>query len=191
EGENEPRLGRLRCDADNAGITLPPGFCALVVADLVENGQPAPARHMAVTPLGDVFVAINAPGNRQPAFGIIGLRDLNGDGHADQQTTFSPGLGGSGIAWDAGRLFFGANDRVVRFLLPPGLLTPIGAAQTVVSGLPNTGDHISKDLVIADHRQLFVNFGSASNSCQVANRIAQSLGVSPCPELPVRAGVWV
>src|SRR5947209_7183509 len=62
EGEHERgHLGRVRCDADNAGITLPPGFCALVVADLAENGQPAPARHMAVMPNGDVFVAINAP----------------------------------------------------------------------------------------------------------------------------------
>jgi len=100
DAEHERRLGKVRCDADNAGITLPPGFCALVVADLVEDGQPAQARHMAVTPNGDVFVAINAPNNHQPSFGIIGLRDNNGDGHADQQSQFSAGLGGSGIAWD-------------------------------------------------------------------------------------------
>src|SRR5690242_8103019 len=80
DGGHERRLGRVRCDADNAGITLPPGFCALVVADLVEDGQPAPARHMAVTPNGDVSVAINAPNNQQPSFGIIGLRDRDGDG---------------------------------------------------------------------------------------------------------------
>jgi glucose/arabinose dehydrogenase len=60
----------------------------------------------------------------------------------------------------------------------------------VVGGLPNTGDHISKTVVV-DDRRLFVNIGSASNSCQVANRVAQSPGVFPCPELPVRAGVWL
>ena len=38
---------------------------------------------------------------------------------------------------------------------------------------------------------LFVNIGSASNACQVANRQAQSPGQSPCPELPTRAGVWL
>lgn len=182
--------GRVRCDADNAGITLPPGFCALVVADLVDNGRPALARHMAVTPGGDVFVAINSPGNRQPSFGIIGLRDRDGDGHADEQSRFSAGLGGSGLAWDDGRLFFGANDRVLRFRLPAGRLEPIGGSETVVSGLPNTGDHISKTVVLGEHDRLFVNIGSASNSCQVANRQAQSPGVFPCPELPIRAGVW-
>ena len=191
DGEHEHRLGRVRCDRDNAGITLPPGFCALVVADLVEDGQPAQARHMAVTPNGDVFVAINAPNNRQPSFGIIGLRDRDGDGHADDQSRFSPGLGGSGLAWDDGRLFFGANDRVVRFRLPSGQLMPNGSGEIAVAGLPNTGDHISKTVVVDDRRRLFVNIGSASNSCQVANRVAQSPGVFPCPELPVRAGVWL
>jgi glucose/arabinose dehydrogenase len=191
DNDNEHRAGAARCDADNAGLTLPPGFCALVVADLVEDGQPAQARHMAITPNGDVFVAINSSNNQNPSFGIIGLRDRNGDGHADQQSRFSAGLGGSGLAWDDGRLFFGANDRILRFRLPVGSLTPSGAGETVVAGLPNTGDHISKTVVVSDHRQLFVNIGSASNSCQVANRVAQSPGVFPCPELPIRAGVWL
>jgi glucose/arabinose dehydrogenase len=188
---HDGRAGKVRCDADNAGITLPRGFCAVVVADLVEDGQPAPARHMAVTPSGDVFVAINSPGNKNPSFGVIGLHDVNGDGRADQQSQFSAGLGGSGLAWDDGRLFLGANDRVVRFRLPNGRLVPDGGSENVVSGLPNTGDHISKSVVIADHQKLFVNIGSATNSCQVANRVAQSPGIFPCPELPIRAGVWL
>jgi glucose/arabinose dehydrogenase len=39
--------------------------------------------------------------------------------------------------------------------------------------------------------RLYVNLGSATNSCQVQNRVAQSPGIFPCPELPVRAGVWL
>jgi glucose/arabinose dehydrogenase len=183
--------GKLKCDADNGGITLPPGFCAVVVADLVVDGAPARARHMAVTPSGDVFVAINSPRNVQPSLGIIGLRDRDGDGRADEQSRFSPNLGGSGIAWGNGTLYFGANDRVLRFRLPAGRLTPVGNPEVVVSGLPNTGDHISKTVVLAGRRELFVNIGSASNSCQVANRQPQSPGVFPCPELPIRAGVWL
>ena len=183
--------GKLRCDPDNGGITLPAGFCAVVVADLVDDrGQPALARHMAVTPTGDVFVAINSPRNNNPPFGIIGLRDRNGDGRADERSQFSPNLGGSGIAWSRSTLYFGANDRIVRFRLPAGRLTPIGGPEVVVSGLPNTGDHISKTVVVADHRRLFVNIGSASNACQVENRQAQSPGIFPCPDLPIRAGVW-
>lgn len=36
--------GRVECDAGNGGITLPPGFCAVVVADQVGR-----ARHLGVT----------------------------------------------------------------------------------------------------------------------------------------------
>jgi glucose/arabinose dehydrogenase len=182
--------GKIQCDADNAGITLPPGFCALVVADLTQNGAAAPARHMAITPNGDIFVAINSPSNRQPAFGIMGLRDHDGDGRADQQTEFSPGLGGSGLAWSEGRLYFGANDRVLRYKLGAGQMEPNGSPEVVVSGLPSTGDHISKTDVVADDHRLFVNVGSSGNACQVQNRVAQSPGVFPCPDLPIRAGVW-
>jgi glucose/arabinose dehydrogenase len=191
----EPEFRRstssVECDADNGGLTfLPPGFCAVVVADVIDGGEPARARHMAVTPSGDVFVAINSPRNNNPTFGIVGLRDNDGDGRADKQSRFSPDLGGSGIAWDEGSLYFGANDRILRFTLPPGRLAPVGEPEVVVSGLPNTGDHISKTVVLADPHTLFVNIGSASNACQVANREAQSPGVFPCPELPTRAGVW-
>jgi hypothetical protein len=45
------------CDPDNGGITLPPGFCALVAID----GLGA-ARHIAVAPNGDVYVALQAGG---------------------------------------------------------------------------------------------------------------------------------
>jgi glucose/arabinose dehydrogenase len=184
--------GKLRCNADNGGITLPAGFCAVVVADLVDDlGQPALARHMAITPSGDVFVAINSPRNKNPTFGIIGLRDRDGDGRADERSRFSGNLGGSGIAWSRATLYFGANDRILRFRLPAGRLTPVGAPEVVVSGLPNTGDHISKTVVPADHGRLLVNIGSASNACQVENRVAQSPGIFPCPDLPIRAGVWM
>jgi glucose/arabinose dehydrogenase len=178
------------CDADDAGISLPAGFCAVTVADLTMDGAPAPARHLVVVPGGNIFVAVNSPRNVQPSFGIIGLRDIDGDGRADEQARFSPGLGGSGLAWSNGFLYFGVNDRVLRFTLGAGMLTPSRPADVVVSGLPNTGDHISKTVVIKDQRTLWVNVGSASNACQEQNRHLESPGIYPCPELPIRAGVW-
>ena len=51
---------KLQCAPDNAGLTLPSGFCAIVVADLMMDGRPAAARHMAITPSGNLFVAINS-----------------------------------------------------------------------------------------------------------------------------------
>jgi glucose/arabinose dehydrogenase len=180
----------VKCDADNGDITLPEGFCAVVVADLTIGGVPAAARHLVVTPSGEIFVAINSPRNNQPAFGIVGLRDTTGDGKADEQSQFSPNLGGSGIAYRSGLLYFGANDRVLRFRLPSGRLTPIGSAETVVAGLVDTADHISKTLVLDSRSRLFVNIGSGSNACQVEDRTAQSPGIFPCPEFSYRAGIW-
>ncbi len=43
---------RPTCDADNGGITLPQGFCALVIADSL-----GALRHVAVAPNGDLYVA--------------------------------------------------------------------------------------------------------------------------------------
>src|SRR5688500_11819968 len=52
--DSRTKKKRVECDADNAGITVPRGFCALVVADLRDDeGRPLRARHMAVTPSGD------------------------------------------------------------------------------------------------------------------------------------------
>src|SRR5205814_9212101 len=99
-------------------------------------------------------------------------------------------LGGSGLAWSDGLLCFCANDLVLRFRMDDGQPSPTRDPEVVVAGLPNTGDHTSKTVVLAEYDRLFVNIGSATNSCQVANRQAQSPGIFPCPELPVRAGVW-
>src|SRR5213594_812379 len=76
------------CDADNGGITLPAGFCAVVVADQV--GAP---RHLAVAPNGDLFVAM--AGRRGGTGGILALRDTSGDGKADVQQSIGS-EGGTG-----------------------------------------------------------------------------------------------
>ena len=53
------------CDPDNGGLKLPSGFCALVVADGLGT-----ARHMAVAPNGDLYVALMTSGGRgQPQTG--------------------------------------------------------------------------------------------------------------------------
>ena len=65
------------CDPDNGGIKLPAGFCALVVAD----GLGA-ARHMAVAPNGDLYVALMpaAAAASRDRGGVVALRDADGDG---------------------------------------------------------------------------------------------------------------
>ncbi len=182
-----PGPGHVRCAPDNGGITLPEGFCAAVVAD--EVGR---ARHIATSPNGSLYVALADVPNG-PAGGVLALRDDDGDGDADRQARFAT-AGGNGIAYGLGHLFFAQDDRVLRYVLPPWRFLPIGSPRTVVSGLPADGDHRNKTVVLGGFDRyfgtLFLNIGSASNACQVENRVPGSPGIDPCPELPVRAGVW-
>ncbi len=116
------------CDPDNGGITLPDGFCAMVVADNL-----GAARHVEVAPNGDLYVAIrnqeNAPG------GIIALRDTDGDGRADVQERFGED-GGTSIGLHNGYLYFGRDTAIVRYRMTPGSLVPDGPAE-VIATLPD------------------------------------------------------
>ena len=80
-----PARAAPACDPDNGGLKLPPGFCALVVADGV-----GPARHLAVAPNGDVFVALQGGARRQGG-GVVALRDTNGDGKFETKEQFGDG----------------------------------------------------------------------------------------------------
>ena len=174
--------GGPACTEDGS-ITLPAGFCATVFADGLGH-----ARHITVSPSGDVFVAVTeGPGGT--AGGVVALRDEDGDGVADREETFAE-EGGNGIAWHQGRLYLAQNDRILRYRLPDGRLTPDAAPEVVVSGLPNVGNHNAKTVVVTESGDLFVNIGSASNACQEEDRTPGSPGVDPCPELEVRAGIW-
>lgn len=178
---NRSGAARVECAADNGGITLPSGFCASVVADQVGR-----ARHLGVSRDGDIYVAIddaNHPG------GVLALRDRDSDGRAEEQMYFGAPRA-NGIVVTKSHLYVGYRDRIERWRLREGQLVPRGAPEIVVGGLPANGDHNRKNMQIDGHGNMYVNIGSASNSCQVQNRVAQSPGVDPCPELPIRAGIW-
>ena len=59
--------GALTPAADNGGLTLPPGFRAVVVADKLK-----PLRNIAVAPNGDLYAKTRKDG-------VYALRDTNGD----------------------------------------------------------------------------------------------------------------
>ena len=151
----------LTCNAGNGGITLPPGFCAIVVAD-----QVGLARHIAVRPNGDLYVALRAVPNGSDKGGILALRDRDGNGTADRKQRFGT-LGGTGIAWFQGALYFAADDRVLRYTISGGSLTPSSAPATIVSGLPTAVEHKAKNITFSTSH-MYVNIASGSNSCQVA-----------------------
>lgn len=165
------------CDADNGGLRLAPGLCATLYATLPG------ARHIVVSSNGDLFVA--AQGR---AGGLFLLRDRDGDGHADTTVTFVTGSG-TGVAVTTDAVYFAPADQVLRFGYRPGSLVPSGPATVVVSGLP-TGGHTAKTLAMGKDGFLYVDHGSATNSCQIEDRKVRSPGQQPCAELAVRAGIW-
>ena len=187
--------GRAPCPADNGGITLSPGFCASVFADNIGH-----ARHLVVAPNGVVYVNTWSGryyGNDKPPDGgfLVALQDTKGTGRADVVMRFGSGAesgnhGGTGIALYNGGLFAETNDRIVRYPLPAGAIVPTAAPDVIVSGLPLTGDHPMHPFVIDAQGALYVDLGSATNSCQAENRMPNSPGLQPCTELETRAGTW-
>ena len=175
------------CDPDNGGLTLPEGFCAVVVAEEV-----GPARHLAVAPNGDIFVALrNVPGPERSTVtgGVVVLRDLDGDGRADERKRWGEN-GGNEVLLAPGYVYFATDDAVLRYSLDPSATTPSGPPDTIVRGLPADQNHRAKSLALGPEGALFVNIGSPSNACQQAPRSVGSPGWDPCPQLDNRAGIW-
>ncbi len=179
------------CAPDNAGLTLPAGFCASIFADSLGR-----ARYIAVAPNGDVYVALE--GTRPPQQGqapppqkgaFAALRDTNRDGRADD-IQFGGTLGNTGIALHNGFLYVDEGARIVRYPHTAGRLLPGAAAEVIVQGLPLTPGHRSRNFAFGPDAAMYVNVGSATNSCQVRDRTTDSPGVDPCVELETRAGIW-
>jgi glucose/arabinose dehydrogenase len=175
--------GRPPCLADNGGITLPRGFCAVIVADSL----PRP-RHLVVAANGDVFVSLLGTGQGGTGGGFVGLRDTNGDGRADVQERFGSAAS-SEVALHGGYLYAGAPTAVIRFPMRRGELRPTSAPDTIVVELP-TGGHALRTFAIDSSAALLLNVGSRTNACQERDRQAQSRGIDPCTELETRAGIW-
>ena len=181
------RLAPVPCDADNGGLSLPPGFCATIFADKLQ----AP-RHMAVAPNGDVIVNGNPPRTAaQAGGGAIGgllllLRDTNGDGKADTTIRLAAG-GGTGVWLANGYLYATSGRAIVRYRYDTGVTT-LAAPDTIVSQLA-TGGHVAYNFVVID-TTLYMNVGSATNVCQPRNE-PQVRGIDPCVELETRAGIWM
>ena len=158
------------------------------------------ARHLAVAPNGVVYV--NTWSGRYfhydtppPGGFLIALQSTKGDGHADNIARFGPtqadgNAGGTGIAIYKDHVYAETNDRIVRYALPATGIAPTAAAETVVSGLPLTGDHPMHPFQIDKQGNLYVDLGTATNSCQSQNRMPNVPGIPPCTELETRGGTW-
>jgi hypothetical protein len=97
-------------DPDDGGLTLPPGFRALVYADNVTANRHVGRsrenlRGLVVAPNGDLY--------GKGKFGsVYALRDTNGDGRADEIKEFGPGDGGTHIMFHDGYLYHSSRTAV-------------------------------------------------------------------------------
>jgi glucose/arabinose dehydrogenase/mono/diheme cytochrome c family protein len=190
-----PAQAQSACPGDNGGITLSPGFCATVFADKLGH-----VRHLAVAPNGVVYA--NTWSGRYyhndtppPGGFLLALQDSKGNGQADKIERFGPTVadgdkGGTGVAIYKNFVYAETNDRIVRYALPAQGIAPTSPPQTIVSGMPLTGDHPMHPITIDAQGNMYVDLGSATNSCQSQNRMPNIVGNKGCPELETRAGTW-
>lgn len=171
------------CDPEDGGLRLPPGFCALVVADEV-----GAARHLAVSAEGDVYAALREDRNGEGG-GVVALRDTDGDGRADVRERFGE-AGGTGISIDDGHLYVAPDWGVLRYSLAGGALVPSGPPDTIVSGLPGPGTSHAAKTAVVHEGHVYVNIGAPSNACQDPQRTPGAPGQDPCPQLETRGGIW-
>ncbi|HEY9230075.1 MAG TPA: PQQ-dependent sugar dehydrogenase, partial [Gemmatimonadaceae bacterium] len=185
------------CAPDNAGLKLPSGFCASIFADSIRG-----ARSFAVAPNGDVFVAVQGRGSA----GVVALRETNRSGRGDVREQAISGYQSSQLALFDNYLYVevippapqrgvpqtgpAPTTSIVRYPWKAGDLKPSGPPDTIVTGLPAYPGHSTRNFAITRDGILYVNVGSATNSCQERDRLARSPGVNPCVELETRAGIW-
>ena len=187
--------GSAACPSDDSGLQLPEGFCATVFADDIGH-----ARHLVVTPSGVVYVNTWSGryyGNSPPHEGgfLVALQDTRGTGKADVNRRFGEtvqtgGAGGTGIGLYKDWLYAEINDKIVRYRLSSGSIVPTAPPETIVSGLPLTGDHPMHPFAFDAAGSLYVDVATATNSCQLKNRTLKSPGAQPCVELETRGGIW-
>ena len=172
----------IACDADNAGLVLPPGFCAGVIADSLGF-----IRHLAVNKNGDIYVAMR--NIRLNLGGIIALRDNNKDGKMDTIEKISD-IPGMGIAIQNDSLYFASDTDVYRYTLVNGQLVPKQPPQIIVRDLATQDLHAGKTFAIGSHNHVYINIGAKTNACQDTNREDKKAAQDPCTELEMHAGIW-
>jgi glucose/arabinose dehydrogenase len=169
-------------DETNAGLKLPKGFSAVKISEGCGR-----ARHIAVTPTGDVYVKSD---RLYKGAGVLRLVDLNKDGIID--TCFGFGdYRGTGIAIKNGYLYASSDSCVYRYKLNDKyeVIHP-NHPEKIITGLLDRGEHTSKSIVLDNDGNIYVNIGAYSNACQVRDRQQGSPGIKPCPILDSAGGIW-
>ncbi len=190
-------LGLVQCkhglpagDPGNGGLMLPGGFEAVVVVDSIGG-----ARHIAVNDNGDIYVKLR---NSYPDGSNVAMRDEDGDGKADIIKKFGvysdPSDYGTAMRINNGYLYYSSTGSIYRCKLVPGQLLPDTAVETIFTDDylhdPFGYQHTAKAIGFDDKGMMYVGIGAPSDVCQVFDRIPESPGQDPCPQLAEHAGLW-
>lgn len=159
----------------NAGLTLPAGFNASIIA---ETG--ASARHLVVTPQHDIYIHM---ASTRKTKGIVVLHEENGV--ATVKTSFGD-YGGTGIAIKDGYLYASSKNSVFRYKLDANnqVIDP-NHPETIVHGLVDIDHHQPKALTLDNAGNIYVNIGAPSNICEEYDK-----NHTGCPILDSTAGIW-
>jgi len=174
--------GVITADADNAGLKLPAGFGALKVMEGLGE-----ARHITVTPQGDIYVKLSA---LKSGKGIYYLHDANGDGKTETKSSFGS-FTGTGIAIKNGYLYASSDEEVFRYKLDAAnkIIDP-DKPEKIITGLLQRHEHEAKAITLDNDGNIYVNIGAYSNACQEKDRTKGSPGIMPCPILDSAGGIW-
>ena len=170
----------LNFASDKGSIAVLPGFDVVLVADNLGN-----ARHLCVDSSGDVYVNL---GSEKLGKGLVGLRDSNNDGVADQVKYFGSGAG-TAILIHNSFLYYSTNTQVFRYPLAAGELEPASTPELILT-LPGQAQHAAKALAFDANDNMYVSIGAPSNACQNPSRTKGVPGQDPCPLLNNSGGVW-
>ncbi|WPV02085.1 PQQ-dependent sugar dehydrogenase [Mucilaginibacter sp. cycad4] len=169
-------------DTDNAGLKLPAGFGALKVA---ETG--AKARHLVVTPQGDIYVKLAKP--NKEGKGILVLHETP-NGKAELKSGFGT-YGGTEVYLKNGYLYASSNTEVFRYKVNDNneVINP-DQPEKIITGLKAGRQHETKSFALDNDGNIYVNIGAWFNACQEKDRGLHSPGIPGCPILDSMGGVW-
>ncbi|HEY9261124.1 PQQ-dependent sugar dehydrogenase [Chitinophaga sp.] len=174
-GDSTVLRHRVAVNPADPGLKLPAGFKAQVVAENL-----GAARHIAVTPQGDLYVKIQSS---KPGKAIAVVHN----GVAKSFGTYR----GTGMVIKGDYLYTSSDEEVFRYKLnDKSEIINMDKPEKIVTGLINRHQHEAKALTLDNDGNIYVNIGAYSNSCQVQDRAKGSKGIEGCPILDSAGGIW-
>jgi Raf kinase inhibitor-like YbhB/YbcL family protein len=138
-------------------IKAPVGFTVSVFANGLKN-----ARILAVAPDGTVYLSRRDQGD------VVMLRDLDGDGKADDGGLIVANRAGAhGLAVHDGHLYIATVKEIFKAPIKPD--GTLGAPEMLLGDLPDSGQHPNRTIAFGPDGMLYITVGSTCNACTESN----------------------